>query len=229
MPTEDTGAKRIFKPPKDYRGDKNQKTIVRLEQWAQDHKVILQKIPEESGKKTADYEAIFPDSNTASVIIEVKEILAPFQVDPKTGVMEVLEKELPGNNSPEGRFRPADLMRNKIKDAHAQLKAYANAGYPTLLVIGMWNRVLDRILELDIPIAMNGGGPIFELVGTGLQIVSTAKGGKQAADNINRSISGIGRLEMSETVRSPEHIVIYRHNNPRIAFDKKLPGIRYAK
>lgn len=219
---------KIFKPPKDYHL-KKPKTIVRLEQWARAHNVRLEKIPEEPGKKTPDYKAIFPDSDTTSVIIEVKEILAPFQVDPKTGVMEVLEKELPGNNSPEGRFRPADPVRNKIKDAHAQLKAYANAGYPTLLLIGMWNRVLDRILEFDIPIAMNGGGPIVELEGTGLQLVGTAKGGRQAADDINRSISGIGRLESGETVESPEHIVIYRHNNPWVASDKELPGIRYAK
>lgn len=220
---------KIFKPPKEYRQKiENQKTVVRLEQWAQAHNVILQKIQKETGKKTADYEAIFPDSDKTSVIIEVKEIFAPFKVDPKTGVMEVLEKELPGNNSPEGRFRPADPVRNKIKDAHTQLKAYANAGYPTLLLIGMWNRILDRILELDIPISMSGGGPIWELQGTGFQIVSTAKGGKQAADGINRSISGIGRLEMGETVEFPEHIVIYRHNNPRVAFDKELPGIRYA-
>ena len=220
---------KIFKPPKDYRGDKNQKTIVRLNQWAEAHNVRLQKIPEEPGKKTADYEAIFPDSDTTSVFIEVKEIRTPFEVDPKTCVMKTLEKQSPGNGSPEGRFRPADPIRKKIRVADAQLKAYANAGYPTLLLIGMWNRVLDRILELDIPIAMSGGGPILELVGTGLQLVGTAKGGKQAADNINRSISGIGRLEMSETVGSPEHIVIYRHNNPLIAFDKELPGIRYAK
>ena len=71
-------------------------------------------------------------------------------------------------------------------------------------------------------------GQIFELEGTNLQIVGTAKGGRQAADSTNRSISGIGQLESGETVESPEHIVIYRHNNPRTAFDKKLPGIRYA-
>ena len=163
------------------------------------------------------------------MVIEVKEIVAQFQVDPKTGVMEVLEKELPGNSSPEGRFRSADPVRKKIRVADSQLKEYANAGYPTLLLVGMWNLVLDQTLEWDIPIAMNGGGPIFELEGTGLQLVSTAKGGKQAADDINRSISGIGRLESGETLDSPEHIVIYRHNNPRVAFDKELPGIRYAK
>ena len=219
----------IFKPPKDYRGDKNQKTIVRLKQWARDHEVRLQKLPEESGKKTADYEAIFPDSDTPSVIIEVKEILARFQIDPNTGVMEVLEKELPGNSSPEGRFRPADSVRKKIRVSDSQLRAYANEGRPTLLLVGTWNRVLDQILEWDIPIAMSGGGPVLELEGTGLQIVGTAKGGRQAADGINRSISGIGRLEMGETVESPEHIVIYRHNNPRVTFDKELPGIRYAK
>lgn len=83
MSTEDTGTKRIFKPPKDYR-HKKPKTIARLEQWARDHKVILQKIPEEPGKKTPDYKAIFPDSDKTSMIIEVKEILASFQVDPKT-------------------------------------------------------------------------------------------------------------------------------------------------
>ena len=162
------------------------------------------------------------------MIIEVKEIFAPFQVDPKTGVTEILEKKSLGNRSPEGRFRPADPVRNKIKGAYPQLKDYANAGYPTLLLVGMWNRVLDHILEWDIPIAMSGGGPIFELEGTNLQLVSTAKGGRQAVDDINQSISGIGRLESGETGESPEHIVIYRHNNPRIAFDKEFPGIRYA-
>ena len=216
-----------FKPPKDYRR-KEQKTIVRLEQWARAHNVRLQEISKEPGKKTPDYKAIFPDSDKTIVIIEVKEILASFQVAPKAGVMEVLEKELPRNSSPEGRFRPADQVRNKIKDAYPQLKDYANQGYPTLLLVGMWNRVLDQTLDWDILIAMSGGGPIIELEGTSLKIVSTAKGGKQAANDINRSISGIGRLEMGETVESPEHIVIYRHNNPRVAFDKELPGIRYA-
>lgn len=220
---------KIFEPPKEYRQKiENQKTVVRLEQWAQAHNVILQKIQEEPGKKTADYEAIFPDSDKTSVIIEVKEIFAPFKVDPKTGIMEILEKQSPGNGTTEERFRPANPVRKKIRVADSQLRTYANAGYPTLLLVGMWNRVLDRILELDIPIAMSGGGPILELQGTGFQIVSTAKGGKQAADGINRSISGIGRLEMGETVESPEHIVVYQHNNPRITFDKELPGIRYA-
>ena len=218
----------IFKPPKDY-PHKKQKTIARLEQWARAHNVRLQKIPEELGKKTADYKAIFPDSDATSVIIEVKEIRTPFQVDPKTGVMEVLEKQSSRSGSPEGRFRPADPVRKKIRVADSQLKAYTNAGYPTLLLIGMWNRVLDRILEFDIPIAMSGGGPIIELEGTGLQIVSTAKGGRQVADDINQSISGIGHFKSGETVESPENILIYRHNNPRIAFDKELPGIRYAK
>ena len=213
----------IFKPPKDYR-HKKQKTIVRLEQWARAHNVRLQKIPEEPEKKTADYKAIFPDSDKTSVIIEVKEMLTPFEVAPKTGVIDISEA-----GSPRGRFLSADPVRNKIKDAYRQLKDYANEGYPTLLLVGVWNRVIDRRLDWDIPIAMNGGGPIVELEGTDLQIVSTARGGRQAADDINRSISGIGRLESGETVESPENILIYRHNNPRIAFDKKLPGIRYAK
>lgn len=228
MPTEDTGTKRLFKPPKDYR-HKKPKTIERLDRWARDHKVILQKIPEELEKKTADYKAIFPDSDKTIVIIEVKEILAPFEVDAKTGVREILEKQSPGNGSTDGRLRSADLVRNKIKGAYPQLKDYAKTGYPTLLLIGMWNRVLDQDLEWDIPIAMSGGGPVLNLEGTDLQIISTAKGGKQAADNINRSISGIGRLESGETLDSSEYIVIYRHNNPRVAFDKKLPGIRDTK
>lgn len=213
---------KIFKPPKDYH-HKKPKTIVRLERWARDHNVRLQKIPEEQEKKTADYEAIFPDSDRTRVIIEVKEIVTPFEMDIEAGVIEIPETGLTG-----GRFLSADPVRNKIKDAYPQLKPYANQGYPTLLLVGMWNRVLDQTLEWDIPIAMSGGGPILELEGTGLKIVSTSKGGKQAADNINRSISGIGWLESGETLDPPEHIVIYRHNNARVAFDKELPGIKYA-
>ena len=122
----------IFKPPKDYRHkeQKEQKTIVRLEQWAQAHKVNLQKIPEEPGKKTPDYKAIFPDSDKTIVIIEVKEILAPFQVDPKTGVMEILEKESPGNGSTDGEIPACGPSAKQNKRRPRSIKSLCKRRIP---------------------------------------------------------------------------------------------------
>ena len=69
----------IIKPPKDY-GRQKQITITRFERWAQAHEVTLENIPKENGKKTADYKAIFPDADETNVIIEVKEIVIPFEM-----------------------------------------------------------------------------------------------------------------------------------------------------
>lgn len=214
----------IIKPPKDYGGQK-QITITRLEQWAQAHKVTLENIPEENEKKVADYKAVFPDADKTNVIIEVKEIVLEFEIKDINGEPTI---EVPETGSSDGRFSSADPVRHKIRAARDQLKAYADAGYPTLLLVGMWTPALDPRLDLDIPIAMYGGGPRIRLKGPELVLISTARGGRQAADNTNRSISAVGRFERDGPYGSPESIVIYRHNNPKVGFDKELPGIKYA-
>ena len=54
-----------------------------------------------------------------------------------------------------------------------------------------------------------------------------ARGRKQLADEVNTSISGIGRI-VKENHASPRKLVVYRHNNPRIAIPDALPGIDYV-
>ena len=214
----------IIRPPKDY-SKRKQDTLKRLERWARDYGVSLEHIPEQKGTKTADFRAIFPDSERTNVIIEVKEIAIPFEINDE-GIIEVIE-----TGSPDRRFQSADPVRQKIRAARDQLKPYADAGCPTLLLVGMWTRALDERLHWDIPIAMIGGGPRVSLNVNGLpkyEIVSTAQGGRQAADNTNRSISALGRFERGKPNGSPETIIVYRHNNPQVRFDGELRGIQYA-
>ena len=210
-------------PPADCHKGKPQRTQVRLERWAETHHVELHKILEGS-KKTPDYRAIFPDANRTEVIIEMKEITTPFEIE--NGTVEMRE-----TLSPQGRSSFGDPVRDDIKKARDQLKPYSDLGYPTLLLIGMWTPVLDWSLVWDIPIAMYGGGPEIGLRvengGPELLITGTARGGRQLADDENRSISGIGRIERRPH-ESPEKLVVYRHNNPRIAFPMALPGIEWG-
>ena len=144
----------MIRPPKDYT-ERKQVTILRLEKWARWHNVELVRIPEMEGIRTPDYRAFFRDMNV-TCIIEVKEIAIEFEVslEEHGGVIRIPEEGEPG-----GRFKSADKVRQKIRKAGPQLKAYAKEGLPTLLLVGMWNRTLDELLTMDIPVAMNGGGP----------------------------------------------------------------------
>jgi hypothetical protein len=162
-----------------------------------------------------------------TLIVEVKEIVIPFDVSPEHGgVICIPEKGAHGE-----RFKSADSVRYKIGDAQPQLKPYTSQGYPTLLLIGMWNPVLDGRLIMDIPIAMKGGGPRVVIEDAGLQIVSIAQGGIKASGDTNRSISGIGRFEnRRERNRKTEgsgEIVVYRHDNPLVEFPDDAPGIKF--
>ena len=210
---------KIYKPDR----GKRQSTLARFETWAATNKVELLKIPEESGRKTPDYKAIFPDTDRTEVIVEAKEIDTPFTVDseatitlqPKTG------------RSEEMKFW-GDAVRRKIKKAHPQLAPYARDGHPTLLLIGMWTPAIDRVLNFAIPFAMRGGKPQIGVQGGALPFVleGIASGGKQLADDTNTSISGIGRV-VKESHVSPWRLVVYRHNNPMIALPEALPGVDY--
>ena len=219
---------RTFKPPADYGKGRQQRILVRLKRWAEAHHVELEKIPEEPERKTPDYRAIFPDTDRTEVIIEAKEMTTQFEMDIESHTIPISE-----TGPPDGRSSFGDPVRRKINDARLQLREYSHAGYPTLLMIGMWNPCLDRLLDWSIPIAMYGGGPQIRLQVEGgksdLLITSTARGGRQLADNMNRSISGIGRFER-ESHGSPERLklIVHRHNNPRIALDKVLPGIEHV-
>ena len=66
-----------------------------------------------------------------------------------------------------------------------------------------------------------------------MTIQSTARGGAQAAERFNRSISAIGRLEcveerLARDRDAPEHMIVYRHDNPKVKFPTSLPGISFA-
>lgn len=171
----------IIRPPKEY-AKRKQATILRLEKWARLHNVHLMAIPQREGVSTPDYRAFFRDLNI-TCIIEVKEMAIEFEVSPEQGgVICISEAGEPG-----GRFKSADRVRHKIRKAGPQLKAYAKEGLPTLLLVGMWTSTLDELLIMDIPVAMNGRGPRIIVGDTGLQVVSIAQGGKQAAGDTNRS------------------------------------------
>ena len=218
----------IIRPPKNY-GSNTPHTIRRLETWAQEHDVQLHKIAERKESREPDYRVVFSKPETTEIIVEVKEIVFPFQIISENGepVIQIEETGKQGE-----RFKSADRVRQKIKKGHSQLRPYAKRGFPTLLLIGNWTPVLDEDLAWQIPIAMYGGGPRFIIGNTGYEIVSVAQGGKQASGNINRSISGIARFEYfgenGRAVDSPQKMVMYRHNNPRIALPEHLPGVRFS-
>ena len=211
--------------------NEHQRTIVRLEKWAREFDVLLEPIEEEDSK-TADYKAICPNDEKTELFVEVKEMGTQFEVKSEDGKPFI---EFPETESAGERFKPAHRVRNKIKKAAGQLQPYAKYGHPTLLLIGVWNPVIDRslFLPLAIPIAMRGGGPHIRLGNSGSVVESGAQGGTQAAGKINRSISAIGRLECLEEQQyrdshSSEQIVIYRHDNPKVMFPGGLPGFRIA-
>ena len=132
--------------------NRKQRTIARLENWAEGCGAVLQPI-EATLTRSADYKVTFPDSGKATIIVEVKEIAFDFEVKLTEGRPMI---ELRETGSGEGRFRSADRVRNKIRKSAKQLQPYAEQGLPTLLLVGVSNPVIDRsvILPLDIPIAM---------------------------------------------------------------------------
>ena len=208
-----------------------QRTIVRLEKWADGFGAVLQPIDVQRSR-TADYTVTFPGDEKPTIIVEVKEIGFDFEVKVTEGSPVI---DLPETGSAEGRFRSADRVRNKIRKSVRQLQPYAEDGLPTLLLVGVSNPVIDRslFLPLDIPIAMRGGGPSILLGDSGLRIESIARGGAQASGDLNRSISAIGRLECLEERRARgthtlESIIVYRHDNPGVEFPPGLPGISVA-
>ena len=218
----------IIRPPKNY-SNRTPHTIRRLETWGQEHNVQLHKIAERKESREPDYRVVFSEPETTEIIVEVKEIVFPFRIISENGepVIQIEETGKQGE-----RFKSADRVRQKIKKGHPQLRPYAKQGFPTLLLIGNWTPVLDEDLAWHIPIAMYGGGPRFALGNTGFEIVSVAQGGKHASGDINRSISGIGRFEYfgenGRTTNSPQQIVVYRHNNPRVVFPEYLPGVKFS-
>ena len=197
-----------------------QRTIRRLKAWASEWNIVLDRIPEDPRKRTPDYRLIFPNPLSTELIVEVKELQTSFEVNPKEVVAMIPKRGGSGN-----RYQPANTIRNKIQSARSQLKPFASNGYPTLLLIGYWNSILDPLLQTDIPIAMYGGGPRIKLEGTPYKLISTARGGRQVADNTNRSISAIGRLESNKNRSSSQIVVLYDHNNPRIKIPTGLPGV----
>ena len=213
------------------RRNRKQRTIVRLEKWAEGCGAVLQPI-DAGSTSSPDYKVTFPDDGKTTIILEVKEIEIDFEVKLAEGSPVI---ELPESGSGEGRFRSADRVRNKIRRSAKQLRPYAERGLPTLLLVGVWNPVIDRsvFLPVDIPIAMRGGGPAIVLGNSGMTITSIARGGAQAKGEFNRSISAVGRLECIDERRAggsdaPEKIIVYRHDNPKVEFPSGLPGISVA-
>jgi len=157
------------------------------------------------------------------VIVEVKEIGTPFLINNEA--VAILKPESGRSNEMKSW---GDPVRRKIKQAHPQLAPFASDGYPTLLLIGMWNPTIDSELDFAIPFAMQGGqhriliqsGP-FQFVLQGLE-----SGGKQLADNMNTSISGIARVA-GPPRSSRWRLAVYRHNNPKVVLPDGLPGVDY--
>ena len=213
------------------RGGRKQRTIARLEKWAEGCGAVLQPIDVQRWR-TPDYAVTFPGDEKTTIIVEVKEIGFDFEVKVMEGSPVI---ELPETGSADGRFRSADRVRNKIRKSVRQLQPYADEGLPTVLLVGVSNPVIDRslFLPMDIPIAMRGDGPRIVLGNSGLMIQSVARGGAQATGEFNRSISAIGRLECLEERRAretdaPDAIIVYRHDNPKVEFPSDLPGISIA-
>ena len=63
------------------RGNRKQRTIVRLEKWAEGCGAVLQPI-EVQRTRSADYEVTFSDGEKTTIIVEVKEIGFDFEVKP---------------------------------------------------------------------------------------------------------------------------------------------------
>jgi len=136
------------------RGNRKQRTIVRLENWAEGCGTVLQPISVQR-TRSADYKATFPDDESTTIIIEVKEMRFDFEVDLTEGspVIELLE-----TGSGEGRFRSADRVRNKIKRAAKQLQPYAEQDLPFPdPFLGILGEIVNQVDAVRTPEAHGAG------------------------------------------------------------------------
>ena len=218
---ESGGRLTVFRPHRD--SQREQSTLRRFKAWAATYNVELQEIPTQTDRRTPDYKVIFPDAASTVVIVEVKEIGTPFVMNSE-GVI-IMQPESRRSDEMKSWGVP---VRQKIKKAHPQLAPFASDGYPTLLVIGMWTPAIDRDLDFAIPFAMRGGQHGIQIQCGGVQFVlqGLESGGRQLADNVNTSISGIARV-MGPPNASPWRLVVYRHNNPKVMLPDGLPGVDY--
>ena len=211
----------VFKPDLDSK--REQSTLRRFKVWAATYNVELQVIPTQTDRKTPDYKVIFPDAANTVVIVEVKEIGTPFLINSE-GVIIIK----PESGRSDEMKTWGDPVRQKIKKAYPQLAPFASDGYPTLLLIGMWTATIDSQLDFAIPFAMQGGqhGIPIQCGGVRFVLQGLDSGGKQLADNVNTSISGIARV-VGPPRSSRWRLAVYRHNNPKVMLPEALPGIDY--
>ena len=186
--------------------------------WAEENKVNLTEIPSES-IPTPDYRAEFPEGTV--LIIEVKEICRPFEsVSEESG-------EIVNQLCQEGVSDLKDLakpLRAKIKSANKQLRPHSDKGIPTLTLIGVWNPFIESELDF-LPFAITGDNRI-RLGGTPF-ILQGKSGGKELGGEMNTSTSGVGRFVGVYPDEVPLSILVFDHENPKVAIPRGLPGFSY--
>ena len=198
--------------------EKGQRTVRLLHRWAEENEVDLTEIPSEAGP-TPDFQAEFPDGT--DLIIEVKEICRPFE--------SVLEDsgEIVNRVCQENVVDLKDLakpLREKIKSANRQLRSYSDEGVATLTLIGVWNPCIES--ELDFLALATSGDNRIRLGGTPF-ILQGESGGKELGGEMNTSTSGVGRFVGVFPNEAPLSILVFDHENPKVAIPRGLRGLCY--
>ena len=126
----------------------------------------------------------------------------------------------------------AKRIRKKIDRAATQLQESAGEGYPTLLLVEYWTRVMDQFLDYEIVWAVKGGEHRIRITagGVNFELVGPETGGRKLWDSVNRSISGVGRIMGSW--HGVEHEVpmlrVFPHNQPKVGIPRELPGVEFV-
>ena len=200
-----------------------------LRRWSDRWNVKVEKIDEQFGHmgKVPDVRLCWTEALGVTIIAEIKEIVSPYcMVSTKDGGLVVRRCS---NSGKSGMKEIANPIRNKIRKAAPQLRAEAWEGLPTLMIVGHWRSVLDQFMDVEIPWAMKGGEHELHVNGSGwnMVLVGPETGGRQMWNEMNTSVSGIGRFVGPWCGKEfPEPMLrVFRHNNPGVRIPEGLPGL----
>lgn len=199
--------------------------------WSKAWDVQIEKIDEHDGRsgRTPDVLLQWGHPQGTVVVAEIKEIVIPFcsfRSDDGQVTVEICRENVTTSLKQE-----AKRVRNKIGRAAKQLQVAAREGYPTLLVVGYWTPMLDQFLDFEIAWAMKGGEHRIRIAteGVSYDLVGPETGGRKLWGDVNRSISGVGR------VMGPWHgldhqvpkLRVFPHNQPKVQIPRGLPGVEF--
>jgi len=147
-------------------------------------------IQENPRSKNPDYE-LFPDKTP--IIIEIKDI--ENNPEEKQAINDIASKGF----AVWGSSRVGSKIRNKIKDAHLQLKEGSNQSPTILLIFDDRNECVSVLSPYEIAVAMYGYETL--VLNIDRSVSRRFGGGKQMTSSSRQYISAVGILNANLTIR----------------------------